>query len=85
MTEWLEFASCRGTDTEDFFPVGDTWAGTGNKRRAERAKAICRDCPVVMECLADAVERGDTVAVLGGTLPTERAELIRLSRIVSAA
>jgi len=85
MNDWRVRAACRGEDTELFFPVGFSWEGEGNARRAERAKAICARCPAALECLSEAVERGDLVAVLGGTLPEERAELVRLSRIVSAA
>jgi WhiB family redox-sensing transcriptional regulator len=85
MIDWRERASCRGVDPELFYPVGDAWEGAGNERRAEQAKAVCAACPVQLECLSDAVERGDAFAVLGGTLPSERAGLMRLARIVSAA
>jgi WhiB family redox-sensing transcriptional regulator len=84
VTNWEALAACRGTDPELFYPVGDSWEGEGNAARAEAAKAVCATCPVQLECLADAVERGDVFAVLGGTLPTERADLSRLARIVAA-
>jgi WhiB family transcriptional regulator, redox-sensing transcriptional regulator len=83
--DWRELAACRGADSELFYPVGDDWAGAGNARRAEAAKAVCADCPVALSCLADAVERGDLFAVLGGTLPDERFDLVRLARSVNAA
>jgi WhiB family redox-sensing transcriptional regulator len=70
--DWRELAACRGYDPELFFPVGDTWEGKGNARRAEVALAICADCPIREQCLADALERGDVWAILGGTLPEER-------------
>ncbi len=70
--DWREFAACRGLDPERFFPVGDAWEGEGNERRAELALAVCARCPVRELCLADALERGDAWAVLGGTLPEER-------------
>lgn len=85
MQDWRELASCRGVEPETFYPVGDSWEGEGNAARAEAAKAVCARCPVQLECLSDAVERGDAFAVLGGTLPAERAGLMRLARVVSAA
>lgn len=47
------------------------------------AKAICAGCPVRDACLADAVARGDEFAILGGTLPAERAALFPPARTVS--
>lgn len=72
MENWRALAACRDADPELFYPVGDGWAGQGNARRAEQARAVCAVCPVRAECLADALERGDVFAVLGGTLPDER-------------
>lgn len=86
MTEnWRELAACRGVDPELFFPIGDAWEGAGNAARAEAARAICLACPVWLACLSDAVERGDAWAMLGATLPAERADLTRLARAVCAA
>jgi len=82
--DWRVLASCREVDPEAFFPVGNDWEGPGNAARAEAAKAVCARCPVRWQCLTDAVERGDTFAVLGGTLPAERAELERRARVVTA-
>lgn len=82
--DWRERASCRGVDPELFYPVGDSWEGAGNAARAEAALAVCATCPVQLECLTDAVERGDVFGVLGGTLPGERRDLSRLARTVAA-
>lgn len=70
--DWRALAACRGVDPELFYPVGDDWTGPANERRAREALAVCAGCPVRTECLADALERGDAFAVLGGTLPRER-------------
>jgi WhiB family redox-sensing transcriptional regulator len=72
MIDWRARASCRDVDPELFYPVGDVWEGEGNERQAAQAKAVCAQCPVRELCLADALERGDAWAVLGGTLPEER-------------
>jgi WhiB family transcriptional regulator, redox-sensing transcriptional regulator len=46
---WTDDAACRDYDTELFFPVGTSGPAL---RQAERAKAICRRCPVRAACLA---------------------------------
>jgi WhiB family redox-sensing transcriptional regulator len=80
---WQGRASCRGVDPEVFFPVGDDWAVAPGPApvpwasRADRAKAVCDRCPVRAQCLADALERTDIWAILGGLDPVERAALIR--------
>lgn len=40
------------------------------------AKTVCKKCPVVKECLTDALERGDRYGVFGGTSPQERQKLL---------
>lgn len=52
---WQKDASCRNEDPELFFI---------KEKRAE-AKAICRNCPVVMICRADAIEQRDFGGVRG--------------------
>lgn len=70
--DWRELAACRGVESDVFYPVGYDWSGPGNSARAQVALAICADCPVADACLSDALARGDTWAVLGGTLPDQR-------------
>ena len=36
------------------------------------AKAVCRRCPVQIECLTDALAQGDRFGVWGGLSPRER-------------
>ncbi|MEU8749739.1 WhiB family transcriptional regulator [Streptomyces chartreusis] len=62
-------ASCAGKDPDLFFPK--------NANELELAKQICRGCPVVRECLVQALRMSDKYAVLGGTTPEERAALKR--------
>ena len=47
---WLASAACREVDPEVFFPT------PGDTRGANRAKQICRRCPVRQACLDDAME-----------------------------
>ncbi|WP_406467071.1 WhiB family transcriptional regulator [Streptomyces sp. NBC_01594] len=64
-----ENAACVGEDPDLFHPK--------NTDEAEAAKRICRGCPVVRECLVQALRIGDEYAVLGATTPRERAALRR--------
>lgn len=67
---WWERAACLGRDREIFFAT--TRAGQA------AAKAFCRRCPVVEQCLRDAL-RAETgrkasgrFGVVGGATPEER-------------
>lgn len=46
--EWHSQALCRGR-TDLFYAVGDERASTRRKRE-ERARYLCRACPVIEEC-----------------------------------
>ncbi|MEU8977625.1 WhiB family transcriptional regulator [Streptomyces sp. NPDC048309] len=63
-------AACAGHDTNLFFPRETDAAAV------EYAKDVCRSCPVMRDCLVQALRNGDEFAVLGATTPTER-RLIR--------
>lgn len=75
--DWRERAACRGQDSKLWFPEGNNWTGGEAEGRAEEAKAFCRRaCPVVAECLADAVASCDDWAIRGATTPDERRSLL---------
>lgn len=83
-TDWMEYAACRGEDTELFFPwsvgnVGLTSHSAERIRREGPAKAICSRCPVSAQCLAFAIRTG-SVGIWGGTNETERRRLRRYSQ-----
>ena len=66
---WRSAAACLGMDPEIWFWVGGKYA---NKAAADNeAKAICRTCPVIAECLADAGEWG----IWGGRTEEERRQI----------
>lgn len=50
--DWRERASCAGVDPELWFPLGDSAAAVID---GEIAKRICRECPVALACLEDAI------------------------------
>lgn len=65
---WVSRAVCRGVDPELLFVRG----------AAQReATAICRGCPVQMECLADALDHRVPFGVWGGLTERERRALLR--------
>jgi WhiB family redox-sensing transcriptional regulator len=45
----------------------------------ERAKALCRDCPAQLACLAGAIERGEPTGVWGGQI-LDKGEIITHKR-----
>lgn len=68
--EWHRDAACRDEDPDLFFPRGIQ--GDVHRRR-ERAKAVCRTCPVWEECLRDAMDGGRPMfGMRGGLTVNER-------------
>lgn len=73
----------RAMDTD-----GDNWAARGNcvtsdpdalfvRGRAQReAKVVCRECPVRLDCLADALDNCTEFGVWGGMTERERRALL---------
>jgi hypothetical protein len=65
---WLKDAACRGR-SDEMFP-DNSEAGIAH------AKAICRPCPVQVECVLDALRTGDNeYGIRGGLKPCERRAL----------
>lgn len=76
---WVADANCATADPELFFPVGD---GSGLDRVA-KAKAVCRRCIVLVDCLAYAMAHPPLEGVWGGLTQRERAR--RRSRLAKRA
>ena len=69
--EWQNRGSCLGMDSSVFFhPEGER--GGSRRRRDERAKAICQDCPVLEECRDHALSTREPYGVWGGMSEEER-------------
>lgn len=73
MDNWREQASCSTYDSEMFFPDMAAYRDGG----VDRAKAVCRRCPVEAECLQAAMAAGEKNGIWGGRTPEERAKLRR--------
>lgn len=74
---WKGRAACRGGDPDLFFPVGHSEAFAVE---IEKAKAICRQCPVRSECLTDALNGPEKYGIWGGLTEEERAKQRRRNR-----
>jgi WhiB family redox-sensing transcriptional regulator len=68
---WQQHGSCQNLPTEIFFPED----GTRRHRSAneQRAKRICRGCPVVAECREHAVNIQEPFGIWGAMTALERA------------
>ncbi|MEV4099558.1 WhiB family transcriptional regulator [Nonomuraea sp. NPDC049649] len=73
MLDWSRRAACSDLDPELFFPI--SLQGPGQSQ-VERAKAVCRTCPVRRPCLDYAISSGQTHGVWGGLDPEQRRALI---------
>ncbi|MFD4370247.1 WhiB family transcriptional regulator [Streptomyces sp. NPDC058486] len=73
MDNWRADAACQEVDPDLFFPVG---MGSPALAQAERAKKVCRRCPVQQECLREAMaEPQPPAGVWGGLTEAERGTL----------
>ena len=77
---WRDQALCRDTDPELFFPVGTT--GTA-LTQIERAKQVCSECTVRVDCLDFALTTNQDSGVWGGLTEEER-RVIRRQRAARA-
>ncbi|GGS62264.1 transcriptional regulator WhiB [Planobispora rosea] len=68
ITDWTSSAACKGADPDALFVQGAA---------QNRAKLICRGCPVRTECLADALDNRIEFGVWGGMTERERRALLR--------
>ena len=71
---WRESARCRFSDSELFFPSGDSDAALEATRAA---RALCRMCKVRDECLQYAFVTKQVDGIWGGTTEEERRRLRR--------
>ncbi|WP_433574211.1 WhiB family transcriptional regulator [Nocardia brasiliensis] len=78
--EWQVHGSCRDTDASVFCsPDGER--GQSRAHRVNRAKRICKGCPVRLQCRDFALKTEETYGVWGGMSEEERRKAItRASR-----
>lgn len=75
--QWALRAECRREDPELFFAAdGERGGSRDNQDRVEAAKAICRTCTVLAECLDYAVTTRQHEGIWGGLTEDERRPLL---------
>ena len=72
--DWRDAAACLGEDPELFYPVGNRGPA---RLQVEEAKAVCKRCEVIDDCLKWALNTGEEIGVWGGLSEDERRALKR--------
>ena len=78
--DWQAAGSCRGMDSDAFFHPPQERA-KGRRRRISAAKAVCKACPVIQQCLDHALETREPYGIWGGLSEDERAERLGLQSL----
>ncbi|MBK7721058.1 MAG: WhiB family transcriptional regulator [Austwickia sp.] len=66
--DWPSMAACRSASPDALFVQGAA---------QQQAKQICTRCPVIAECLADALDHRTEFGVWGGMTERERRAMLR--------
>lgn len=71
---WQLKGTCRSRDPEEFFhPEGERDAT--KRQRIARAKAVCRECPVLAQCREYVLENREEYGIWAGLSEDEREDL----------
>ena len=74
--EWQYQGLCRTTNPDTFFhPEGER--GPSRRHREARAKAICQECPVILQCAEHALSVREPYAIGGGMTGEDREAVSR--------
>ncbi len=65
---WAAAGACATANPDELFVSG---------KAQHNAKAVCRHCPVILQCLADALDNRCEFGVWGGLTERERRALLR--------
>lgn len=65
---WAAFGACAQADPDVLFVRG---------KAQHEAKQVCRECPVALQCLADALDNRVEFGVWGGLTERERRAILR--------
>ncbi len=65
---WVSKARCRAIDPDELFVRGAA---------QRKAAVICRQCPVILECAADALDNRVEFGVWGGMTERERRAMLK--------
>ena len=81
---WQMNAACRGIESDVFFSPGEEPA-RDRYRRVRAAKAFCTACPVIAQCLDQALRTREPYGIWGGRSESERAKLLGLRSLLYPA
>jgi len=70
-SDWTTQAACLRRDTEDWYP-DDRHTIREELEAGAAAQAICETCPVRVDCLRMAFDRGEQHGIWGGATPLQR-------------
>ena len=73
--DWAGLGACVAGDPDDLFVKGAA---------QQQAKVVCQRCPVIAECLAEALDHRTEFGVWGGMTERERRELLRQRTDISS-
>jgi WhiB family redox-sensing transcriptional regulator len=69
---WQHRAACRGPNQAIFFPPAQFERRSEKRLREKRAKEICSECPVQIDCRNYALEIREQYGIWGGMTENER-------------
>ncbi len=75
-TSWQHRGRCREVDVDVFFPPSHFEHKPEREAREARAKAVCAQCPVKVECLDWALAVREPHGVWGGCSESERKQIL---------
>lgn len=78
--DWQTAGACRGMDSDAFFHPAQERA-KGRRRRITAAKAVCKTCPVIRQCLEHTLDSREPYGIWGGLSEDERAERLGLQSL----
>ena len=74
---WRADAQCRRDNAVHFFPPAHFERKPEKDAREGAARALCRTCPVVRECLEHSLTTSEPHGIWGGLNELERRRLLR--------
>ena len=84
-TLWMERAACKSADPRLFFPTHLLEDSHADSCSYKKARAICKTCPVINDCLTYALvtfpHHEDDHGMWGGTSPRERRKIKKERRL----
>ena len=78
--DWQAAGSCRGMDSDAFFHPPQE-RNAARLERIAQAKAVCRSCPAIAECLTHALKVREPYGIWGGASEDERAVLLGVASL----